>query len=526
MKFPVKKSLLTMLAAMLLIFPAAGMAQGLPEFAQAMQQGISDGLKQGAAQAAAMMDEDLTLSMQTDAPRLEAGQGVTLKLLAGNPKPQEMAVTITLKLPGRVACDGETVWQATLPAATVDAQTGGIVPSVTAFERVLTIADEGESEEVTLEAELGVGTRFYRASTPLALCLPDVSTSAAIEGAEDGRIQPGMAYAYNVTIENAGAAAEAMPVELILPDGVQAVGALPMGFALEGSSITGEVMAVAADADGQPSSLTLTFPVRVADDALANDADATKLLSGILRVGGERVPLPRLQACGPMISAKLIADAQSVEAGEAMTLRVMVLNSGLAGADVRVRCALPDGLTMKTGGADAAEAEEKTQDEAQTEGKAEQAQEDSAKKTEDEQDERQEAPVLPADGGDLPGAGEPAAAVSGGELIYDVHMEPASEHEGGILASTRVIEIPVVATQAMDEVDEKLLGATLAWSVGGGEAQLGEAVAVRVYKPQILGIEPEQWTGILWAAGLMTVTVIAMFFALRGKDDKEDYVFE
>ena len=105
-------------------------------------------------------------------------------------------------------------------------------------------------------------------------------------------------------------------------------------------------------------------------------------------------------------------------------------------------------------------------------------------------------------------------------------MEPASEHEGGILASMRVIEIPVIATQAMDEVDEKLLGATLAWSVGGGEAQLGEAVAVRVYKPQILGIEPEQWTGILWAAGLMTVTVIAMFFALRGKDDKEDYVFE
>ena len=46
--------------AVCLLLPAAGMAQGLPDFFQAVQTGLSEGLAVGAAQTAAAMDKDLT----------------------------------------------------------------------------------------------------------------------------------------------------------------------------------------------------------------------------------------------------------------------------------------------------------------------------------------------------------------------------------------------------------------------------------------------------------------------------------
>ncbi len=530
MKFPVKRLLLTLAAALAVTMPAAGAAQGLPEFAAAMQEGLSEGLEAGVQQAIAVMDADLTLALETDSPRLEQGQSVTLRLTAGNPKPQEAVVTLTLKLPERVACAGETVWQATLPAATMNPETGAIEPGMATFERGLTLKDGGASENVTLEAEMGVGTRFYRARSALALGLPGVTGTADVTGAADGRIEPGAEFAYTVTIENAGAAAKAMPVELTLPQGVQAAGAMPAGFAVDGARIAGDVVAVAADAAGEPSSMTLTFPVRAEDGVPAGDEDAAKLLAGSLRVDGKLVPLARVQVCGPMITARLVADAQSVEAGEAMTLRVMVINSGLAGAGVRVRCALPEGLTLCTD--ETSEAQDAQQEQTAEDGEPDaqgQTGEDGEPDADDEQnestqDEADEAAVLPEDDGGMPGAGEAVAAVSGGELVYDLYMEPASERSGGIVPSTHVIEIPVAATEAMDKVDEKLLGATLAWSVGGGEAQLGEAVALRVYRPQFLGLDMEQWMGIFWASLLMLATALALFFALRSKDD--DYAYE
>ncbi|MFR5795184.1 MAG: hypothetical protein ACLUI3_06200 [Christensenellales bacterium] len=62
--------------------------------------------------------------------------------------------------------------------------------------------------------------------------------------------------------------------------------------------------------------VTLTFPMTIREDALAEDEDALRLLSGVLRVDGQRIALPRVQLCGPKISAKLLPQTDNLKAGE------------------------------------------------------------------------------------------------------------------------------------------------------------------------------------------------------------------
>ena len=73
-----------------------------------------------------------------------------------------------------------------------------------------------------------------------------------------------------------------------------------------------------------------------------------RLLTGTLRVDGKRVAVPRIQLCGARISARLLPQAESLEAGEEMALNVVVVNAGLAAADVRVSCVLPEGISLVT----------------------------------------------------------------------------------------------------------------------------------------------------------------------------------
>ena len=55
-----------------------------------------------------------------------------------------------------------------------------------------------------------------------------------------------------------------------------------------------------------------------------------------------------MQLCGAKISARLLPQTDSLKAGETMALRVVLVNSGLAGADVQVSCVLPEGLSLVT----------------------------------------------------------------------------------------------------------------------------------------------------------------------------------
>ena len=120
---------------------------------------------------------------------------------------------------------------------------------------------------------------------------------------------------------------------------------LPEGFTRSQRQIRGEVKAAAAAGD-EPFTTTLVFPMTVNEDALDGDEDAMRLLTGALRVDGKRVALPRVQLCGAKISARLLPQTDSLKAGETMALRVVLVNSGLAGADVRVSCVLPEGLSL------------------------------------------------------------------------------------------------------------------------------------------------------------------------------------
>jgi len=67
-----------------------------------------------------------------------------------------------------------------------------------------------------------------------------------------------------------------------------------------------------------------------------------------------------------------------------------------------------------------------------------------------------------------------------------------------------------------------LLGATLAWQTNHGDTQLGEAVAMRVYRPMVLGLTKEEWTGILWAGLLLVVTVSCLFAAFNAENRREE----
>ena len=78
-----KKWCLMVLAALCLLIPTVGSAQGLPDFLQAVQTGLSEGLSAGSA----AMEKDLTLSVTTSDARVEAGRDVTLTIRAENPRP-------------------------------------------------------------------------------------------------------------------------------------------------------------------------------------------------------------------------------------------------------------------------------------------------------------------------------------------------------------------------------------------------------------------------------------------------------
>ena len=260
-----------MVAAMLcLMIPTVGSAQGLPDFLQAVQSGLSEGLSAGSA----AMEKDLALSMTLSDSRVEEGRDVTLTIRAENPRPAETGVSLTLNLPERLAAQtgDELTWNAVLPAAQVD-ETGAFVPSVTTFTRVLTLMPGGESAQGTVTAEMNVGSRFYRESLPIALCVADISTRASVSGAQNGRATVGETLTYTVEIANAGMAEKNVPVELILPADAALEGELPEGFAQVQRQIRGEVGVPAAGSE--PSVVTLTFPMTIREDALAEDEDAS-----------------------------------------------------------------------------------------------------------------------------------------------------------------------------------------------------------------------------------------------------------
>ena len=225
-----KKICLIVLAAVCLLLPAAGMAQGLPDFFQAVQTGLSEGLAVGAAQTAAAMDKDLTLEISAQESRVEEGQTVVVTVTAQNPRPVDAEVSLTLALPERLTLDAgqQSAWEATLPAAQMD-ENGTLQPSTTTFTRNLTLMPGGKSEQTTLSVEMNVGTRFYRAKMPMQLCVADVSAIAAVQGGKAGRANIGDTLVYALEIRNAGAADKNVPVDLVLPMGVELVSELPEG---------------------------------------------------------------------------------------------------------------------------------------------------------------------------------------------------------------------------------------------------------------------------------------------------------
>lgn len=493
-----KKWNMMLLALVLLMLPAAGTAQDLPDFLSAVYTGIGEGLEQGAMQAMAAMDQELTLEMQPSSERIEEGQTIRLTVKAGNPRPQAANVKITLDLPQRLTAAPDTAWEAVLPEAEYDPQTGKLVPSETVFTREITLAPGGESETAEITAEMSMGTRFYRTKTQLALCVADVSVKATAADVSGGRVQPGDAFAYQVEIANAGDAPKDLPMELTLPEGVVAAEPLPAGFVLTDNVVRGCVRAEAAGET--PAGMTLSFPVTVSEELLEGDADAVRLLAGSLRVDGERVALPRVQVCGAKISAALLAEKEEMKVGETAALRVVVVNAGLAAADVQLSCVLPKGLTLCT-------QEEATPGEAVT--------------------------SVHGDGGTAEGAAIPAViaqevtrTLENRTLVFDMHMDAARETPAGVIANTQVLEIPVIADAPQDKLSEALLGATLAWSVDEKPAQLGEAVALRVYRDTFFGVSKEDWNGMFWAAALLLAAVACLYAAAQRDSKTEDFCCE
>lgn len=488
-----KKWCLMVLAALCLMIPALGSAQGLPEFLQAVQSGLSEGLSAGSA----AMEKDLTLSMTLSDSRVEEGRDVTLTIRAENPRPVETSVALTLSLPERLAAQAgeETAWEAVLPAAEAD-ETGAFAPSVTTFTRVLTLMPGGTSETGNVTAEMSVGSRFYRESLPIALCVADISAKAGVEGAKDGKLTAGSAMTYTVEIANAGTAEKNVPVELILPAGVTLTGELPAGFAQTQRQIRGEARIPAAE--NGPAVVTMAFPMKVDENALQDDEDALRLLTGSLRVDGQRVALPRVQLCGPRITAKLLPQADSLKEGEETALRVVLINAGMAEADVRVSCVLPDGLSLVT-----AEETEATTDEAER-----------ALPPQDGDEPTAQAEAVLADEATLE---EPEIRQENGAIVFSMHMDAAEEN-----AATRVVTLHVRADKPQESVKERLLGAALAWQIDEGETQLGEAACVRVYRPMVLGLTKNEWMGIFWAGLLLVVTVSCLFAAFNPDHKKEN----
>ncbi|MBQ4266517.1 MAG: hypothetical protein IJB85_13510 [Clostridia bacterium] len=499
-----KKWNMMLLALLLLTMPAAGSAQDLPELFTQVYQSVGEGLLQGTALAAQAAQKELTLEMTADSERLEAGKKVRLTITAGNPLPQEAPVAFTLALPERVRASGETVWEAVLPAAELDDATGELAASVTTITRELTLMPGGGSEQCALTCEMAMGTRFYRAGTQLALCVPRISVSAQLEDEAHGRIQPGDTFAYRVKIINSGNAPKDVALEMILPQDAEPVLPLPAGFAQEGRKLCGQVqMDAAAEAEAETE---LVFPMTVAEGALDGDTDAQRLMAATLRADGEHVNMPRVQVCAPKISARLMTPKESFEAGEESVLSIVLVNSGLAGGDARLSCVLPEGLVLA----------------------------DAQKKAPRATDEPEKAVIAEGEDG-LPGVGEeipvqqeqmlPVMTQEDRTLVFDVHVGAAKETADGVIAHTQVIEIPVRAN-VPQQMTEALMGASLAWTVDNGDTQLGEAVALRVHPREFLGMTRADWNGVFWTSVLLLLTVVCLYAAIHKDKKEEEYCFE
>ncbi|MBQ7785463.1 MAG: hypothetical protein IJ381_04870 [Clostridia bacterium] len=502
-----KKKNLLLILLLLLMMPSAAGAQELPLLFEAVKDGLSEGMIQGAAMAHDGMTEELTLEMSADSARIEEGKTLRLTLSAGNPRPQETKVVLDLKLPARLRAMQDTTWEATLPPAQMDEERGMLTPSVTTFTRDILLLPGGGSEQTEIETEMSMGTRFYRARLPLALCVADISAAAELTGTEDGRLQPGDTYAYEVEILNKGTAPKDVKVELALPKNVRLGTPVPPGFTLGGGILSGQVHVKAAEdlKETKDSSVKVHIPLSVPADVLDEDEDALCLLTGAMLVDGERVALPRVQVCGARISAQLLADSDSLKAGEATSLRMVIVNSGLAPADVQLSCLLPKGLKL-------AEQEEE--------------------KSEEERDEHTGAVLPEDDGGAEAGEAVPAEAAKAAMadddriLFFDVHMDAARETDSGIASATKIIEIDVVSDTMQENLKEQLVGTALAWTVDEGETQLSEAVVMRVYQPSFLGIPWKDWNGLFWAGLLLMVTLSLLYAAVRSDEQEQDFCCE
>ena len=485
------------LCALLPLLPLSATAESLPEVLSAVSQGLNEGLKEGMLQLNTA-DQDLSLTLSAKDVRLEEGQAMQLTLTAGNPYPQPADVTFTLDLPGRLSCTQPLTWQAQLEAAKTDPATGKLVPSVAVFTRVVTLTpDSGDGEQVELCAEMGMGARFYRAKTTLELCVPRISSSAALGSADDNRIEPGDAFALDIAVANDGTAPKDAAISYHLPDGISPEGALPSGFALRGRAISGIVRAEAA------SSVCVQLPLQADADALNGDADASRLVGGMLTVDGKRVDSPMLQIVGPLICAKLIPAQMSLEEGEMTDMTITVVNSGLAEADVELSCLLPQGLNVVDIPAEKAKAKD-TQD-AATDGEADE----------------EIPPAAAAEDSGLPPSPDAQAVMSesilrpelraeDGALIYRLHMNAATQTDSGVAAAAKEIRLRVRADIPVENVGDRLLGASLAWRTDDGEAHLSEAATLRVHGDGFMGLSSSEWNGILLAALLMMVTICCL----------------
>ena len=486
-----------LLALALVCMPAAGFAQELPDLFTAVYEGIGEGLAQAAEPIGMQMQEELTLALSTEDGRIEEGKTMQVTVAAGNPLTKEAAVSFHMMIPDRLSAAPDAAWQAVLPPAEVDPKTGEMKPSVTVFTREITLLPGGGSETAALSVEMSMGTRFYRAQQEVQLCVPDVTVEARLEGTQDGRVLPGGLVVYQIDVRNSGTAPQDIELELTLPEDTAAE-QMPAGFALSGRTLRGTVRAEAA-AQEEEFHQAIRVPVRIDEDALDGDADAIRLMSGVLRVNGEGVALPRMQVCGAKISARLTADKLNLEAGEETMLRVVLANSGLAEADVQVSCVLPEGLALT---------QEKRNGEMREDEKGQEATPGEA--------------VLPMGGGEE----TPAMAEGVSALSFDVHMDAAQQTEDGVTAYTTVIDIPVTAREPQKKLNEQLLGAALSWQVDDDPPQLAQAVAMRVYHPTFLGIAKEDWSGVFWASLLLLNPIAGLCAAVKGERSRVEFCYE
>ena len=495
-----KKWSMLILSALLLM-PLGAQAEDLPELLGAVSEGLRQGLSEGLDQAAHAAG-DLTLSLDAGDTRIEEGHTLPLTVTAVNPYPEAADVEFTLSLPARLSCAQPLTWRAELPGASSDPVTGEIVPAVLTFTRDVTLLPGGGSEQAALQAEMDLGTRFYRAKATLDLCVPVISARASADGTQGRLVQAGDAFEYRIDVANEGTAPKDVSFEMILPDCVSPAGALPLGFALKGQTVSGVVRAQAA------SSNVLRIPVTVDPDALEGEKDALRLLAPVLTVDKKRVSVPMLQAVGPMISATLTPERDALEEGRMMDLTITLVNTGLAPADVELSCLLPEGLSAAP-------------TDAQRTATAGEASETTAALP-------PHSDVPPGAAGEAIPASAPAAhtRAQDGALLFAVHMDAAAQTDSGVAASTKEITLRVRADMPMEDMGERLLGTALAWRVDEGDTQLSEAAVLRVYRSGFLGMTSSEWNGILLAALLMLVTVCCLYSAVRSDSKQDDYCFE